>query len=267
MFYFYNIIINPLTINTHIIYNQFKPMYHYVYRITNLVKNKHYYGKRKSIIDPNNDLGVKYFSSSSDKDFIKDQKDNPQNYKYKIIRTFKSSKDALEFEIKLHNKFDVGVNESFYNKSKQISVGFDNTGKTGVLNPMYGRTGFKHSEETKLLYSNTRKGNKNSMFGKTHTIETKEKISKANKGRVISQETKDMISKSNKGKTHSEETKHKISNSKLGKPLTEHHKEKLSLIKKLQEKVLCCFCNNLFDAGNYTRWHGLKCKLNPQDII
>ena len=99
-------------------------MYHYVYRITNTISNKHYYGKRSCNILPKNDLGVKYFSSSHDELFIRDQKQNTQNYKYKIIRVFDTSKDALSFEIRLHNKFDVGINENFYNKSKQTSVRF-----------------------------------------------------------------------------------------------------------------------------------------------
>ena len=47
--------------------------YHYVYRITNTTLNKHYYGSRTSQIEPAKDLGHKYFSSSFDKEFIKDQ--------------------------------------------------------------------------------------------------------------------------------------------------------------------------------------------------
>jgi hypothetical protein len=105
-----------------------KPIYHYVYRITNIVENKHYYGKRSCRIEPKLDLGKKYFSSSRDKVFKKDQKDNPQNYKYKVIRCFESSSEAIEFEIRLHEKFDVGVNESFYNRAKQTSSKFDTTG-------------------------------------------------------------------------------------------------------------------------------------------
>jgi DNA polymerase-1 len=48
-------------------------IYHYVYRITNVVEGKHYYGKRSSKIGPKLDLGKKYFSSSRDKQFIQDQ--------------------------------------------------------------------------------------------------------------------------------------------------------------------------------------------------
>lgn len=102
--------------------------YHYVYRITNKTLNKHYYGVRSSKVEPKLDLGIKYFSSSTDKDFIKDQNENPDNFKYKVIRNFESRKDALCFEINLHNKFDVSINESFYNLSKQTSTGFDTTG-------------------------------------------------------------------------------------------------------------------------------------------
>ena len=34
---------------------------HYVYRITNKIENKHYYGVRSCKIDPKLDLGIKYF--------------------------------------------------------------------------------------------------------------------------------------------------------------------------------------------------------------
>ena len=101
---------------------------HYVYRITNKVENKHYYGCRTTKLEPKDDLGSKYFSSSKDKSFIKDQKENPNNYKYKIIKIFSTREEAIELEIKLHKKFNVGLNDSFYNKVKQKSTGFDTTG-------------------------------------------------------------------------------------------------------------------------------------------
>ena len=61
-------------------------MFYYVYRITNKLLNKHYYGYRSSKIEPILDIGIRYFSSSTNKDFINDQKDNPLHYKYKVIR-------------------------------------------------------------------------------------------------------------------------------------------------------------------------------------
>lgn len=64
-------------------------MFHYVYRISNTLLKKHYYGVRSSIIEPKFDIGVKYFSCSHDKYFLNDQKINRDNYKYKVVRTFK----------------------------------------------------------------------------------------------------------------------------------------------------------------------------------
>jgi len=106
--------------------------FHYVYRITNIVSNKHYYGKRTTSIDPFMDLGTKYFSSSTDKEFLTEQESVPQNFKYKVIGIFTTSQGALELEIKLHFKFDVGVNESFFNKVRQTSTGFSTSGKVSV---------------------------------------------------------------------------------------------------------------------------------------
>ena len=109
-------------------------IYHYVYRITNLVEKKHYYGKRSSKCDPKEDLGKTYFSSSRDKIFQTDQKNNPQNYRYKIVRIFKNIESALYLEIKLHEKFQVGRNKSFYNIVTQKHSKFDSTNKVPCVN-------------------------------------------------------------------------------------------------------------------------------------
>ena len=99
--------------------------YHYVYRITNTIKKLHYYGSRTSKdCLPKDDLGIKYFSSSADKKFIFDQKNNPHDYKYKVVKILPTRKQANELEIKLHNKFNVDINESFFNKAKQPAVDF-----------------------------------------------------------------------------------------------------------------------------------------------
>jgi len=195
-------------------------MKHYTYRITNIKLNKHYYGTRTSKNKtPEEDLGKYYFSSSSDKEFIKDQKENPQDYKYKVIKKFHTRKEAIELEIKLHNKFNVGLNESFYNRSKQTSTGWDTTG-------------VKLSEETKLKISMStknkefslehRKNLSNSRKGFIYSEETKKKMSESSlgnqnrKGFKTSNETKNKLSKLNKGKILSDETKKKMSDSKRG---------------------------------------------------
>jgi hypothetical protein len=145
-------------------------IYHYVYRITNLVEKKHYYGKRSSKCDPKQDLGKKYFSSSTDKEFRADQKQNPQNYRYKIVQIFGNAKLALVRESKLHYKFNVCVNERFYNKANQNLRGFD-------------RTGSSSSIETRTKISKA-------SLGVPKSNETKEKMSKAAIGRIRSDKTK-----------------------------------------------------------------------------
>lgn len=98
--------------------------YHYVYRITNILTNTHYYGCRTSFVKPCLD---NYWSS------CESLKNDIKNigiffFKKKIIKIFKTRKKAIEFEIFLHNKFNVGLNPKFYNKVKQSSIKFDTTG-------------------------------------------------------------------------------------------------------------------------------------------
>jgi len=248
-------------------------MYHYTYRITNKIKNKHYYGVRSSKIKPESDLGYKYFSSSTDKEFIQDQKKNPDYYKYKVIKVYPSRKEAILLECAFHSKFDVGVNPNFYNKAKQSDrIGFDITGVKGLFKPSkeqlermrIRQLGKKHSQATKDKIS---KGN----LGKTLSDETKEKIRQSAIGRKHTQEWKDNHSKMVSGKNHplygkplSNETKEKISKSSKGKTLSKEHRNKLRgkrLPYGKHQKVTCPHCNKEGGQGIMKRWHFDNCKL------
>jgi len=196
--------------------------YHYVYRIFNTVENKHYYGVRSCIISPKLDLGIKYFSSSTDKEFIKDQKINPQKYKYKVVRIYNSRKKAAVLEIKLHNKFNVGINESFYNKVKQSSTGFDRSG----ISPK--KESIKLGIETKIKNGNL-----------THSEETRKKISDSMTGMISNTKNKkrskfaiEKAANSNTGKKRTKEQCENISNSLKGRKLSEEHKNNVSTGRK-----------------------------------
>jgi ribosomal protein S27AE len=132
-------------------------------------------------VEPSKDLGFKYFSSSSDISFRNDQKNNPQDYKYIIVSIFNSREDAITFEVTLHKKFNVGINPSFYNKSKQTSDKFD-----------FDSTGNHHTEETRRKISESAKLRK----GRPVSKETKTKLAEVQRGRIKSQDEKDKLSKS-----------------------------------------------------------------------
>jgi len=195
--------------------------HHYVYRITNTKLNKHYYGVRTSVIIPSKDLGIKYFSRSFDNQFREDQKNNPQNYKYTIVSELDSREEALMLEIKLHAKFNVGVNESFYNRSKQTMISFDNTGK-------------KASSETRSKLKNAHAKIKN-------TKKYREDKSRASKGRVhyhdpITGEHRMFLP---------EEVLPGFVMGRIGNP---------------QKKLTCPHCNKVGGINVMHRWHFTNCK-------
>lgn len=211
--------------------------YHYVYRITNVKLNKHYYGVRSSLDLPHKDLGIKYFSSSTDLEFINDQKINPIHYKYIIVSTFNSREEALLFEIKLHAKFDVAKNSNFYNKSKQTSKSWDTSGtfhssETKHKMKMWHSTRKPMSDEQKIKISKSNTGKKLSKehidklkeAKKNISEDTRKKLSESHRGQIPWNKGK----KIGPGKKHSDETKLKISESKVGKSRSEETKRKIS---------------------------------------
>lgn len=87
------------------------------------------------------------------------------------------------------------------------------------------QTALWENPERHELMSKRFSGEQNPFYGKTHSAETREKLSKAAKGRTLSDETKKKISIASKGRHHTEETKEKLSIALKDKPKSDQHRQ------------------------------------------
>lgn len=208
-------------------------MNYYVYKITNLSNNMYYIGSRQSKCDPKDDLGVKYFSSSSNKNFINEQKQNPNKFKYEILSKHNSRMEAFEEEVRVQIELGCLEDELCYNKSinhlqftnynKSFKHTKESKEKLSKARKEYYKThdawnkGYKYPEEFGKKVSESLKGNPRlrTQLGKKHSDETREKISEGvkeyfkthdvwNKGSHLSEEEKKHQSELRKGKTWEE---------------------------------------------------------------
>lgn len=200
--------------------------YHYIYRITNIKEGMHYYGVHSCDCLPKEEIGISYFSSSKNKEFIQDQKENPQDYKYKVIKVFSTRSEASYHEEFLHAKFNVKDHKLFYNKHNACGK-FDPSGMVSCID----KDGNKHyisNKDPRFLSGelvSTSKGRTKDNSGSKNP----------NYGKITPQEVKDKISYTlkNNGYTDSEETRLKKSiSAKNRQPATKETRAKISKIHK-----------------------------------
>ena len=79
-------------------------------------------------------------------------------------------------------------------------------------------------------HNNSNSGVENSFYGKTHTEESKQKISETQRKRGYKHKeaSKQKMSEANRRRRHSQETKRKIGDARKGKKHTEESKQKMS---------------------------------------
>lgn len=170
-----------------------------------------YIGSRGCKCLPEEDF--KYYGSFWDKTFKPTGKI--------ILAEFDNRRDAYDAEVVLHKFYDVVNNPHFANQSRALTSGFTTEGRVA---PNRGKKaseetrrkigeasrGRKHTEEYKMKKSLENVGEKNPMYGGTHTPEARKRIGAAQRGKTISEEHRQRIIEANKGKTLSEEHKKKI---------------------------------------------------------
>jgi predicted GIY-YIG superfamily endonuclease len=135
-------------------------------------------------------------------------KDYTSKYDFKVV-IYKSNltiKDAQDLEKELIHVLGKRVDSS----GKLVNINSGGGGAFGLFgdrNPFHGKT---HSKETKEKISKHNKGKKlgedNPFYGKTHSKEVIEKIRNSNKGRIISNEQKKVVSEKLKGRKLSKTT-------------------------------------------------------------
>jgi len=176
-------------------------MFHFIYK-TYSSSGLYYYGRHTT-----DNLNDGYFGSDKWVRSIKDK----SILKRDIILFCESQEELLRKEEEYISKY---INDPKCMNFNERSVGFSilNNPNTllkgteilservrGEKNGMYGKT---HSDEYKKYLSETMKGEKNPFYGKSHTDEVKEKISKANKGRKFSPEVIEKLKNRFPGTTH-----------------------------------------------------------------
>jgi group I intron endonuclease len=207
-----------------------------VYKISNVLSDRYYIGYSKNINIRFCVHRCKLKNSCHDNIFLQRayNLDGEDKFIYEIIHRCNTEKEAKEIELQYLT--DLSIRDKLYNLNYNNSGGDLLTnhpdkesirdkisktcaetiskmsseerkqkyGKYGERNGMYGKT---HTEEARKILSEIKKnkntGEENSFFGKHHTKETKQKFSEIAKQR---------IGKKNPffGKHHTEETKEKL---------------------------------------------------------
>ena len=188
-----------------------------IYKTTNIINEKYYIGMHRTE-EPNDDyLGSGVALQRSIKKYGK------ENFKKEILFVF-------DTEIEMQNKEKELVNEDVVNDANSYNMTIGGKGSwshinsSGENNPNYGKALWKEGKTEEEIDEINRKraspGEKNGMYGKTHTEEVRKKLSEINSvplhervGEEKAKELKKLMSNRWKGKPKSEEQKRKMSES------------------------------------------------------
>jgi hypothetical protein len=201
----------------------------YTYKLIFKPTGQYYYGVRYAKGCNPDDLWDKYFTSSKHiHKLIKEYGLN--SFVVKVTKTFKNKVDAINHEHLLLTKVKADKNGKFINKHI-----FNTTNLNDGLIIIHH----------KLLQVETRHDpNLPIPSGWIKGISDKHKLtqSKIRKGKIAH----------NKGKK-----------CKLTGPCSQKRKLAISKSRKLSPKLTCQHCGKQCDGGNFKRFHGDNCKLNP----
>lgn len=176
-------------------------MLYFVYK-TYSSSGLYYYGRHSTL-----DINDGYIGSGNWTKSVKDK----SKLKRDIVLFCESEEELIEKEKEYIRKY---INDPKCMNFNENSVGFSSLNNPNKLlkgskilservkgekNGMYGKT---HSEEYKKYLSENMKGNKNPFYGKKHTEETKEKISNSNKGKKFSPEVIEKLKNRFPGTSH-----------------------------------------------------------------
>lgn len=182
-----------------------------IYAISNTVNSKKYIGQTTRTIE---ERWSKHKSASTHCSAL-----HSAMHKYGV------EKFRIEQIDTANNQEELDAKEKYY-------IEFYNTIAPNGYNLTSGGEHPNHNESSIRKISESRRGEKHWAYGKTMPLETRIKISNANKGKKRSEEFKQKLRVANIGKKLSKDQIEKLRLSHLGKPLSEEHKRKIGAANK-----------------------------------
>lgn len=154
---------------------------YYIYKIENIINGMVYIGRTSNYKERFTNHKSKLRRGKHGNKFLQKEyiEYGVNNFTYNILEETDSFKKSLELEERYVDLY----------RQNGLSYNIMGGGKIGLstnFHPLYGKS---HSDETKSKISNSKKGKiigeDNHFYGKTHTEETKSKISESRKGKSI----------------------------------------------------------------------------------
>jgi hypothetical protein len=183
----------------------------YTYLLKFIPENKFYYGVRFAKGCSPDDFWKKYFTSCKEiHALMKERGVGRYLWDFEIRRVFENTNDARIWENKVLRRMKVIERDDFFNKTDNFAI----TAMPGEKNPFYGKT---HSAETRQKISqkskgrkfsdgaNKKKGRKGALhpnYRKSCPSQTRQAVAKANRGRIHTEETRKKLSKAKRGEKH-----------------------------------------------------------------
>lgn len=182
----------------------------YCYKDT-LKDNTIVYVGKDSHIDENRRKKEHMYPSKYDEQVInRILQNNPNRYSYHVLK-------QGDFNENLLNALEI-IYTHRYKPKFSFTIGGD------------GVRGHKLSDAHKKKLSENHadfSGENNPFYGRTHTKESKLKMSSAKKGKPLSEATRKKLSESLKGRVFSDETRRKLSLAQKGRKLSDEHRENM----------------------------------------
>jgi len=243
-----------------------------IYKATNKINNKCYIGQTTKDLEYRIKNHIKESTGNRCGWLFHKalKKYGSENFKWTILEYCYSSEELNNKEIWYIKHF-----KSFGEKGYNLTDGgkapnghiLSSESKDKIRKANLGK---KQTEETKNKRSKSLKGRVPWNKGKPSTNEHRKHVSEGMIGRKFSEETKLKISIANTGFVPTEETRLKLSKINKGKKLSDETRNKMSLSRKGINKGLnpanfmikkeCPYCNKIMNIGNFTKYHGDKCK-------
>lgn len=245
---------------------------YYTYKIVNTVNDKIYFGvtnnpKRRWQNHKSRSKTNKYNSAL----YNAMQLYGLENFSMIIIQEYETKDEAYNQEVILIEEGNT-ISPNGYNIDAGGRGGSTFRSEETREKLRQLQTGKTHTEESKQKMSESRRGENNHMYGNTHTEEARRKISETHKGKPKpppSPEALENMSRAQKNRERTDRDREGAirrglaqRGKKKSKPVTQETRDKLrdAFIGKPRPQETCPHCGKVGGVGAMRQWHFDKCR-------